>query len=64
MNEINYNGKIFLSVGNSETGEVSAETVFHYHQTGDLVWAEYKGGEIVFGNLLAKTNKVRKCSRK
>lgn len=52
--KINYDNRFFTSVSNSETGEVSAETVFHYHQTGELVWAEYKGGEIVFGSLIAK----------
>lgn len=51
---IDYDGKKFRSVQNSETGEVSGETVFHYHQKGDLVWAEYGGGEIVFGTLIAK----------
>jgi hypothetical protein len=56
MSRINYDGKVFKSVGNSETGEVSAETFFQYHQSGDLVWAEYKGGEIVFGSLLAKAD--------
>lgn len=56
MNEINYDDKTFSSVGNSETGEVSRETVFHYHQTGKLVWAEYAGGAIVFGNLIAKVD--------
>lgn len=54
MNEINYDGRKFSSVENSETGEVSGETVFQYHQKGDLVWAEYAGGAIVFGNLIAK----------
>ena len=53
---INYDNRRFASVTNSATGEVSSETVFHYHQTGDLVWAEYKGGEIVFGNLIAKVD--------
>lgn len=53
MNRINYDGKVFKSVGNSETGEVGAETIFKYHQSDDLVWAEYNGGVIVFGNLLA-----------
>lgn len=52
--KINYDKRIFKSVSNSETGEVSAETVFHYHQKDDLVWAEYAGGEIVFGQLIAK----------
>ena len=54
MAEINYDNKIFASVQNSETGEVGAETVFHYHQKDNLVWAEYAGGKIVFGNLIAK----------
>jgi len=54
MTKINYDNKIFASVENSATGEVSAETVFHYHQKDNLVWAEYWGGAIVFGNLIAK----------
>ncbi len=49
-----YDGKEFSSMGNSGTGEVSSETIFHYHQKDDLVWAEYKGGEIVFGTLVAR----------
>ena len=52
--EINYDNKTFASVQNSETSEVGAETVFHYHQKNNLVWAEYAGGEIVFGNLIGK----------
>ena len=52
--KINYDNKTFTSVENSETGEVSSETVFHYHQKDDLVWAEYAGGAIRFGNLIAK----------
>ncbi len=54
MSKINYDNRKFASVVNSETGEVSAETVFRYHQKGGLVWAEYEGGAIVFGNLIAK----------
>lgn len=54
MANINYDGKTFRSIENSETGEVSSETVFHYKQSADLVWAEYFGGEIVFGTLIAK----------
>jgi hypothetical protein len=51
---INYDNRLFASLSNSPTGEVTAETIFHYHQNGNLVWAEYKGGEIVFGTLIAK----------
>ncbi len=54
MNKINYDNRKFASVQNSKTGEVSGETVFRYHQKENLIWAEYGGGEIVFGNLIAK----------
>ena len=54
MDKINYDNKKFASVENSETGEVSSETIFHYRQKDDLVWAEYSGGEIIFGTLIAK----------
>lgn len=52
--KINYDNRKFSFVENSKSGEVSGETVFHYHQKDDLVWAEYSGGKIVFGNLIAK----------
>jgi hypothetical protein len=51
---INYEGRKFVSLENSGTGEVDAETVFHYHQKENIVWAEYGGGEIVRGTLIAK----------
>lgn len=51
---ISYDGRTFKPVSSSETGEVGDETLFHYHQTGDVVWAEYSGGEIRFGTLIAK----------
>jgi hypothetical protein len=51
---INYNNRKFRSVQNSASGEVGSETVFHYHQQGEVVWAEYSGGEIVRGALIAK----------
>ena len=54
MNKIDYDNRTFKSVANSATGEVSAATTFHYHQKNNLIWAEYAGGEIVFGSLIAK----------
>ena len=54
MSKIDYDNRIFASVENSKTGEVSAETVFRYHQKDDVVLAEYKGGAILIGNLIAK----------
>lgn len=56
MSKINYNNRVFKSVANSGTGEVSSETMFYYHQKDNLVWAEYSGGEISFGHLIAKVS--------
>lgn len=53
---IDYDGRRFRSVSNSPTGEVGAETVFAYHQKGDVVWATYEGGAIRFGTLIAKVD--------
>lgn len=50
---ISYNDKRFASVANTDNGEVSGDTIFHYHQSGNVVWAEYSGGEIVRGTLIA-----------
>lgn len=48
-----FEGKTFRSVANTENGEVGAETIFHYHQQESVVWADYEGGEIVKGHLMA-----------
>jgi hypothetical protein len=53
---IYYNGKIFRSVSNSENGEVTAETFFHYKEENDIVTAEYSGGNILAGHLIALRN--------
>jgi hypothetical protein len=52
--KINYDNKFFRSSSNSETGEVSAATIFHYRQKNEVVWATYQGGAILFGTLVAK----------
>ena len=49
--------KLFVAVENSESGEVSADTVFSYHQKGDNIWAEYSGGKVVKGFLIGKIDK-------
>ena len=53
MDMINYDRRKFRSVKNSESGNVGDETVFHYHQSGNIVRAEYSGGAIVAGHLIA-----------
>lgn len=55
---MNYDGRKFVSVKNSGTGEVGAETIFHYHQKENVVWAEYGGGEIMRGTLIAICNEA------
>lgn len=52
--EFNLDGKKFISLSNVGNGEVSVETVFYYHQQGKIVWAEYEGGVIQKGHLIAK----------
>jgi len=42
----------FSPVSNSDNGEVSPETRFHYRQEGATVWATYAGGEIVMGTMV------------
>lgn len=49
---INYDGKIFRPSMNSENGETSDETTFHYRQDGQILTATYSGGKIKFGHLI------------
>lgn len=51
--KIDYDGRKFASVRNSTRGEVGQDTVFSYRQSGDVVWADYSGGAIVRGQLIA-----------
>ncbi len=49
---IDYNGKIFRHIVNSENGETSSETVFQYTQIGNILTSEYSGGKIKKGHLI------------
>lgn len=49
---IDYNGKIFRPVMNSENGETSEETVFVYRQEGNILTSAYSGGKIIKGHLI------------
>ncbi|MFZ5987916.1 MAG: n-acetylglutamate synthase [Bacillota bacterium] len=51
---IDLNGKRFCSTENSDNGQVSKDTIFQYYQNGNIIWATYGGGEIVFGTVLGK----------
>lgn len=50
---IHYDGRTFRSVQNTDNGDVSGETIFNYYQRGHIVWADYAGGTIVQGSLIA-----------
>ena len=49
---INYNGKIFRPISNTENGETSSETIFHYKQVDNVLTSEYSGGQIKNGHLI------------
>ncbi|RCX21490.1 hypothetical protein DFP94_102243 [Fontibacillus phaseoli] len=53
INSINYNGRIFRTVNNTDNGEVNRETIFKYFQNDNTVWADYSGGGIISGHLIA-----------
>ena len=53
---INYNNKIFKPVSNTENGETSSETAFHYKQNGSILTSEYSGGKIISGHLIGLVN--------
>jgi hypothetical protein len=54
MNQtINYHGMRFRSVANVASGDVGAGTYFDYYQEGNLVWADYAGGSVRKGHLIA-----------
>lgn len=49
---INYHGKSFRPVQNSENGETSAETIFQYRQEENILTSTYSGGKIKTGHLI------------
>jgi len=54
---INYNDKIFRPISNTENGETSNETKFHYKQVGNILSSEYSGGKILTGHLIGLVDK-------
>ncbi len=50
---INYDGKIFRPISNSENGEVDLVMQFEYKQQENIVSSTYSGGRIKQGQLIA-----------
>ncbi len=66
MDKFNFNNKRFALIQNSDNGEVNAETIFEYKQEDNLVTAEYFGGTIRYGKIIAdlkgdKLNMLYQC---
>ena len=56
MSEFNFHNKTFYLLENSESGKVNSETVFKYQQEGNIVTADYIGGSIKYGKIIATLN--------
>lgn len=54
MKKFDFNNKTFLLVENSEKGQVNSETIFKYKQDGNLVTADYYGGSVKSGKIIAR----------
>ncbi|QOD59343.1 hypothetical protein H9I45_08125 [Polaribacter haliotis] len=57
MDEFNFNNKVFHLIENSKSGKVNSETVFNYQQKGNIVTADYNGGTIKYGKIIATLDK-------
>ena len=55
---MNYHNKIFRPISNTANGETSEQTVFHYKQTGQILTAEYAGGQIQKGHLIGLVDEL------
>lgn len=53
MRKFNFDNKRFALIQNSESGQVNSETVFEYKQNDNLVTADYCGGSIKYGKIIA-----------
>ena len=56
ITKYNFNHKKFSLINNSENGTVDSDTIFEYKQNGNLVTADYYGGLIRYGKIIAKLN--------
>ena len=59
---INYNGKRFAVLENSENGALGPSTIFEYQQKGNIIHCTYQGEQIVYGHLLGVVNEVNTIS--
>jgi hypothetical protein len=53
MSKFDFNNKRFALIQNSESGQVNSDTVFEYKQQDNLVTADYYGGTVKYGKIIA-----------
>lgn len=53
MSEFNFHNKTFYLIENSKKGKVNTDTVFKYQQEKNIVTADYFGGTIKYGKIIA-----------
>lgn len=51
-----HNKSLIITLIEGPEAEVTQETIFHFGQQGDLVWAEYSGGKVRVGRLVGVIN--------
>ena len=53
MVDFNFHNKTFYLVENSESGKVNADTIFKYQQEKNIITADYSGGTVKYGKIIA-----------
>ncbi len=53
MPEFNFHNKTFYLLENLESGKADSKTIFHYQQKENIVTADYSGGTIKYGKIIA-----------
>lgn len=53
---MNYNDRKFRLISNTNNGDTSEQTIFHYKQLGNILTCEYSGGQIIKGHLIARVD--------
>lgn len=56
---ISLDGRTLVGIANTEHGEVSGDTRFHFDQNGNRIRAHYSGGDIVDGYLVGTFDGTR-----
>jgi len=54
LTDFKFDNRIFVGVENYDDGDLTGDTLFHYHQKGSMVWGTCEGGGVLFGTLVAK----------